>query len=171
MAGPDTCWNRAARPFRGAPGQTETGFRLSAGPAPGRVHLACGIFDPDVPLCVRQRVCLALSDPGGLHVYRWDRDRDARRAVPAPPVLRGLALVRRYHDEFNAMGYVYCWREKIEDGPRPVAYAACSVFADRDLETYIECSGDNEIRSGSTSRLSFRRARSSCARFSIRLCI
>jgi len=65
---------------------------------------------------------------------------------PLRPFYGALRWFRRYHDEFNAMGYVYCWREKIEDGPRPVAYAACSVFADRDLEAYIECSGDNEIR-------------------------
>lgn len=57
-----------------------------------------------------------------------------------------LRWFRRYKQEFNSMGYVYCWREKQEDGPRPVAYAACSVYSESEKQAYIECSGDNELK-------------------------
>ncbi len=57
-----------------------------------------------------------------------------------------LRWFRRYKQEFNCMGYVYCWRDKIEDGPRPVSYAACSVYSAGERTAYIECSGDNELK-------------------------
>ena len=44
------------------------------------------------------------------------------------------------------MGYVYCWKEKIEDGPRPVSYAKCKVYSDNDKIVRIECSGDQALK-------------------------